>query len=143
MLDKNLTINTSIEIKSDKSTIWDALTNPEKIKIYLFGTETITDWKEGNSIVFQGEYQGKSYRDRGVIIRNKQNEELQYSYWTGFSGLEDIPENYALVTFFLESVGENIALTVTQSAFSNEETRQHSLTTWTYILQQIKALAEK
>ncbi len=35
------------------------MTNPEKIKIYLFGTETGTDWKIGSSIIFKGEYDGQ------------------------------------------------------------------------------------
>lgn len=51
-----LTITLSIEISADKAKVWDALTNPEKIKIYLFGTETLTDWKTGSEIIFQGEY---------------------------------------------------------------------------------------
>lgn len=142
-MDQNLTITTNIEISADKPTIWDALTNPDKIKIYLFGTETLTDWKEGSAVIFQGEYQGRQYRDKGTVIQNRKNETLQYSYWTGFSGLEDVPENYALVTFTLESHGEKTKLTLTQSGFTNEETRQHSLTTWSTILKQIKQMAEQ
>ncbi len=34
---------------------------------------------------------------------NEQNKILSYSYWSGFSGLEDKPENYSLVTYTLES----------------------------------------
>ena len=39
----------------------DALTNPEMVKEYLFGTELVTDWKVGSDIIFRGEWEGKKY----------------------------------------------------------------------------------
>ena len=41
-MDLNLKVSANIEINTPTNKIWDVLTNPEKIKIYLFGTETIT-----------------------------------------------------------------------------------------------------
>jgi hypothetical protein len=26
-----------------------------------------TDWKEGNTITYEGEYEGKTYQDKGVV----------------------------------------------------------------------------
>jgi len=51
-MNKNLRVSKSIAINSTAGEVWDALTKPEKIKVYLFGTETITDWKVGSPIVF-------------------------------------------------------------------------------------------
>lgn len=141
-MNKELEVTQSIEINADKSEIWDALTNPEKIKTYLFGTETVTDWKMGSEIIFQGEYQGKQYRDKGTIIEIKTNELLKYSYWSGFSGLEDKPENYSLVTYKLESEDGKTVLTVIQKGFAGEEAKQHSESGWTNVLQQIKQMTE-
>lgn len=143
-MNKELRMATSIEINADKVKVWDALTNPEKIKIYLFGTETLTNWETGSEIIFQGEYQGHQYQDKGIILNIKTNEFLQYTYWTGFSGLEDKPENYSLVTYKLEDTADNkTLLTLTQEGFTNEEAQQHSQTNWTNVLQQIKQLTEK
>ena len=64
-MDKTLIASSSIKIKSTADQIWNILTSPENIKIYLFGTETITDWKIGNPIVFQGDYEGHKYKDKG------------------------------------------------------------------------------
>jgi uncharacterized protein YndB with AHSA1/START domain len=89
---KELTVTTSIEINADKIKVWDTLTNPEKIKVYLFGTETLTDWKTGSEIIFQGVYQGHQYKDKGTILDSKTNELLQYSYWSGFQGLKTNPK---------------------------------------------------
>jgi uncharacterized protein YndB with AHSA1/START domain len=141
-MNKELTITTSIEINADKAKVWDALTNPEKIKIYLFGTETLTDWKTGSEIVFQGEYQGHQYKDKGTILDIKQDELLQYTYWSGFSGLEDKPENYSLVSYKLETANGKTLLTLTQIGFANEDAQQHSQTNWANVLQQIKQLTE-
>lgn len=141
-MNKELTVTTSIEINADKAKVWDALTNPEKIKIYLFGTETLTDWKMGSAIVFQGEYQGHQYKDKGTILDIKTGGLLQYSYWSGFSGLEDKPENYSLVTYKLETTNDKTLLTLTQEGFANEEAQQHSQTNWMNVLQQIKQLTE-
>lgn len=142
-MNKELTISTSIIINADKAKVWDTLTNPEKIKIYLFGTETLTDWKTGSEIIFQGEYQGRQYRDKGTILDIRTDELLQYNYWSGFSGLEDIPENYSLITFNLGNANNETLLTFTQVGFANEQAQQHSRINWTNVLQQIKELSEK
>lgn len=141
-MNKELTITTSIEINADKAKVWDALTNPEKIKVYLFGTETLTDWKIGSEIIFQGEYQGQQYKDKRTILDFKTDELLQYSYWTGFTGLEDKPENYSLVAYKLDTTNGKTLLTLTQTGYANEQAQQHSQTLWTNVLQQIKQMTE-
>ena len=63
-MNRNLKVSKSIEVNSNAKKVWDALTNPGKIKVYLFGTETITDWQIGSPIIFQGEYEvHKSLRE--------------------------------------------------------------------------------
>lgn len=39
-------VNT-IEIQATPEAVWDALVNPEKTKIYMFGCATVSDWQEG------------------------------------------------------------------------------------------------
>lgn len=141
-MNKELKVTISIEINADKAKVWDALTNPEKIKIYLFGTETLTDWKTGSEIIFQGEYQGHQYKDKGTILDIRTDELLQYSYWSGFTGLEDKPENYSLVTYKLDTTNGKTLLTLTQTGFANEQAQQHSQAAWTNVLQQIKQMTE-
>ncbi|MEL6841786.1 MAG: SRPBCC domain-containing protein, partial [Bacteroidota bacterium] len=95
----DLQIELQIEISATPAQVWDVLVNPTKIKQYLYGTEVVSDWQEGVEIVFQGEYEGQAYRDHGVIQQFEPGKHFSYTYWTGFSGLEDKPENYALVSF--------------------------------------------
>ena len=41
----DLKSSSSVEINASPEKVWKVLTQPEFIKEYLFGTETITDWK--------------------------------------------------------------------------------------------------
>jgi len=143
-MNRELKVSKSIEISSSAEKVWNALTNPEKIKVYLFGTETITDWKIGSTIIFQGEYDGHKYKDKGNVLKNIENEILEYDYWSGFSGLEDTSENYSIVTYQIEKVsGDKVKLTWTQEGFANEEGKQHSEKGLPAMLEQIKKLVEE
>lgn len=143
-MDLNLKVSANIEINTPTNKIWDVLTNPEKIKIYLFGTETITDWKVGSNIIFKGEYKGNKYQDKGVVLENKPNQLLSYSYWSGFSGLEDKPENYFRVTYMIEDISENKTLfTWKQEGFKSEDGKKHSEKGLPEMLKQIRKIAEE
>jgi len=142
-MNEELAVIIAIDISASPEKVWDALTNPEKIKIYLFGTETVTDWKVGSPIIFQGEYQGRNYKDKGTIKEIISGQLLQYDYWSGFSGLEDKPENYSLVTFQIYFNNNKTNLTLRQQGFVSEQTKQHSEMAWTQILKTIKEITEK
>jgi len=119
------------------------MTNPEIIKEYLFGTETITDWKVGSEIVFQGEYGDKKYRDHGVILENVPLKKISYSYWSSFTGLEDKPENYSTVTYKMDKKGDFTTLTWIQQGFAMEEGQQHAQSGMEAFMAQIKGIAER
>ena len=114
----------------------------EMIKQYFFGTEAISDWKAGSSLIFQGEWEGNSYQDKGNILAAEPGTLLQYNYWSGFSGLEDIPENYSLVTYRLEGDPDHTVLTLTQEGFSGEEAKAHAEGGWAMVLDNLKKLLE-
>src|ERR1700722_1174748 len=95
----DLKVSESVEITASPEKVWKVLTTPDIIKEYLFGTETITDWKVGSEVIFQGEYQGHKYKDKGVIKENVLHKRISYSYWSSFSGTEDKPENYSIVSY--------------------------------------------
>lgn len=142
-MNRNLKASKSVVINSSAEKVWDVLTDPEKIKVYLFGTETITDWKVGSPIIFQGEYDGHQYKDKGNVLENKLNEILRYDYWSGFTGLEDKPENYSIVSCRIEKrADDQVEFTWTQEGFVNEEGQQHSEKGLAGMLGQIKQLAE-
>jgi uncharacterized protein YndB with AHSA1/START domain len=126
-MNKNLIATQNIKINTKAEKVWRILTDPEKIKIYLFGTETTTVWNVGSPILFQGDYNGQRYKDKGTVIKNIENSLLSYHYWSGFSGLEDQPENYSVVTYKIDDISENsVTFTWTQKGFANKESQCHS-----------------
>ena len=133
----------SIEVNASATAMWDVLTNPKKIAVYLYGTETITTWEPGAEIIFQGEYEGQTYKDKGRVLEVELNKRLKYSYWSGFSGLEDLPENYFDVTYIIEDKGDSCKFTWAQSGFKNEESLAHSENNMPNMLKVMKELAEK
>ena len=55
------------------------------------------------------------------------NQRISYNYWTAFSGLDDKPENYSLITYTIVDKGNNqIELSWIQKGFANEEGYKHS-----------------
>ena len=140
----DLTVSQFIQVNATPEKVWEALTNPEIIKEYLFGTETITDWKPGSDIIFQGEYEGTTYKDKGKIVENVLHKIIHYKYWSGFSGVEDVPENYNDVIYTLSSSDNKITtFTWTQKGFATEAGYQHSLAGMDDFLKQIKGIIER
>ena len=45
-----LTAKTSVKLNATPERVWKALTDPEEIKQYLFGTKATSDWKIGRLI---------------------------------------------------------------------------------------------
>lgn len=136
------TARTSVEMLVPPEKVWEALTNPDLIRQYLFGTEAISDWKEGSTITYRGEWEGKPYEDKGVIRKVIPGKMLQSTYWSSMSGTDDSPENYALVTYELEPVEDNTRITVTQENCPSEESCRHSQDNWTMVLEVMKKLLE-
>ena len=134
----------SIEINATCESVWDTMTNPEKIKVYLYGTETNTDWKVGSPIVFQGNYEGHVYNDKGNVLEVKENELLKYNYYSSMSGTEGKIENYFIVTYRIEQLSEGkVKFTWHQEGFPTEEKRKHTESGLCTMIEQIKEIAER
>src|ERR1700741_498459 len=139
----DLEVSGTIEINADPAKVWKGLTDPAIIKEYLFGTETVTDWKVGSEVIFQGEYNEHKYRDKGAILENELHKTISYSYWSGFTGLEDKPENYSKVTYRLKDLGNGkTEFTWQQKGFGNEDGYKHSQTGMRAFLEKIKDVIE-
>jgi len=142
-MNHDLTVTTSVEINASPERVWKVMTKPELIKIYLHGTECITDWKVGSKVIFRGEYDGQSYNDHGIVLENRAPELLSYSYWTGFSGLPDTPENYCKVTYHIEAIKDGLTkLTWDQRGFADESRKAHSEQSMPAFVEHIKQVAE-
>ena len=141
-MENNLILEVSTLIKASKSVVWKALTDPEQIKKYLFGTETISDWKIGSPITFSGVWEGKPYIDKGTILQIEKEKILKYNYWSSFSGTEDVPANYANITYSLEEKDGQTMFTILQDSIKTKEARDHSEQNWRMVMNSLKELLE-
>jgi uncharacterized protein YndB with AHSA1/START domain len=132
-----------IAIKATPTKIWEALTNPKIIKKYLYGTQAESEWKVGSRIVYKGEYDGHSYADKGTIKQFEKGKIFQHSYLSTFSGIEDIPENYHLVTYLIEKSNGGSLLTINQENIHSKEAMEHAGKGWDAVTELIKEEAEK
>lgn len=139
---ETLTLKKSFVLKAPIARVWDALTDPEQIKQYFFGTQTETDWQPGSPIYFRGEWNGVKYEDKGTILAMEPEKLIRYSYWSSMSGKEDKPENYQTVTYAVTVVPEGTALTVIQEDIENQEKLDHSEGGWIAFADGIKKLVE-
>ncbi len=131
-----------VNIQASAARIWDALTNTEMIRQYMFGAQVISDWKEGSTILWRGEWQGRPYEDRGVILQMVPERILRYSHYSPLSGLPDIPENRHQVTIELEEEGEYTQVILSQNHNPSEEDQKHAQKNWEMMLDRLKQLLE-
>ena len=138
----NLTARAATTINAPIDRVWDALIDPKTIKKYMFGSNVTSDFKEGSPITFKGEWQGKAYEDKGVILKMKPQQMLRYTHFSPLSGKPDKPENYHTVTIDLVKQGQQTLVTLTQDNNLTEEENKHSEKNWAMMLDGLKKLLE-
>ncbi|HEY9167700.1 MAG TPA: SRPBCC family protein [Candidatus Kryptonia bacterium] len=141
-MSKDFVAKKSITINVPISRVWDALVNPKLIKQYMFGTDVVSDWKQGSPIVWKGEWQGKSYEDRGIILRIEPERLIEYTHFSPLSGVPDVPENYHTVTVELSPAAGGVRLSLSQANNPTDEARKHSESNWEMMLKGMRSFLE-
>jgi uncharacterized protein YndB with AHSA1/START domain len=138
----NLSSKTSIEVNAPAAKVWQALTDAAIVKQYFFGTNVKSDWKKGSPITWEGEWEGKSYKDTGTVLDIEPGKMLKYNYWSSMSGTENIPENYVDITYDLDEKDGKTVLTITQEKIKTEEAKEHSVQNWQWVFGKMKEMVE-
>ena len=136
-MNKTLTAQASATINAPTSRVWEALTNPQLIKQYLFGADVISDWKEGSPIIYKGIYEGK-----GRVLKAEPENLLLITHWSPLSGSTDSPENYHKVSYELTAENGSTQLTITQDNNASREEQEQNSNFWKMVLDGMKKLIE-
>jgi uncharacterized protein YndB with AHSA1/START domain len=147
---KMLIVTNQVEIKGSLSQVWDMLTNPAKTKLYMFGCETVTDWKPGSELLWRGSYEGQEMVFvKGYIIDIIPQKLLRYSVIDPQATYPHTPENHLNVTYEITGSDGQILLTVSQDGFETaaEGSKRYDEVYnkgegWNPILSEIKRLTE-
>jgi len=129
-------------IEAPIQTVWDALVDPKAIKQYMFGSTVTSDWRKGSPISWKGEWKGKAYEDKGVILEIEPSRTLKYSHFSPLSGQPDEPENYHNVTIDLAEEDHATRVSLAQDNNPDEEAREHSAKNWETMLTGLKKYVE-
>ncbi|MFL5766020.1 MAG: SRPBCC domain-containing protein [Bacteroidia bacterium] len=149
---KPLEIINTITINAPAEKVWDMLVKPENTAKYMFGCRTISDWKKGSPLLWEGEWEGKKMVFvKGNIVEINPGKHLEYTVIDPLNpNIPDIPENYLHVIYDLKTENRQTVLTVTQGDYSKvaegEKRYKESYNNgegWNPILIQIKKLAEE
>jgi uncharacterized protein YndB with AHSA1/START domain len=142
-MNKGLIANASTTINAPSAELWQALVTPAAIKEYMFGTTVTSDWVVGSPIVWKGEWQGRAYEDKGIILQVVPERVLEYSHFSPLTGVPDVPENYHIVTVELSPDGERTRVTLFQDNNPTEQAREHSEKNWGMMLAALKQFLER
>ena len=136
--EKRITINASADA------VWQALTDPEKVKVYLHGTNMETDWKVDGPITWKGEWKGERYEDKGEVLAVEPGRLLKHTHWSPMGGTEDKPEHYHTVTYELDERAGKTILTIKQDNNpSQDDADAMAENNWGPVLEGLKAVVEK
>lgn len=132
----------TITIAAPSKRVWAALTTPQLIEKYYFGTHAESDWQQGSAITWRGEYDGSEYLDHGTILEAVPNRLLAHTHFSPLSGVEDVPENYHTLTWRLEDNDGSTTVILTQDNNGSYDDVKHSEENWRTILEGLKRVVE-
>ena len=145
-----LVVTNTISIHAPAAKVWDALTNPEQTKKYMFGCEALSDWKPGSPLIWKGTFNGvEMIAVKGDIVSIDPGKSLVYTIIDPNNPkIPDLPENYLTVTCQFTEQGDQTQLEVSSGDYSTvaEGAARYKHTVdgggWDPILAQITALCE-
>jgi uncharacterized protein YndB with AHSA1/START domain len=123
--------------------VWEVLTQPELVKLWQYGSDLLTDWKEGSEIKFTTEWEGKIFEQCGKVLEIKPNELIKYSLFAPRPGLEDKPENYFIMSYTLSSEKSKTKLEIIQEDNRPNAVQEEPQGEENPVLKSLKMIAER
>jgi uncharacterized protein YndB with AHSA1/START domain len=138
-------ITRTISINASPSKVWKHLTEPDLMKEWMGDEEMeidiLSDWKIGSSFIIKG-FHHKPFENRGTILRFETERVFQYEYLSSMSGLEDAPESYTRISFYLAPKYGETELTVEAENFPTFEIYKHWEFYWNGTIHILKQVIE-
>jgi len=132
----------SIDIEAPASRVWTALTEPDQIAAYMFGSRVETDWEVGHPITWNGEWEGKPYQDKGQVLAYDEPERLSVTHFSPLTGQDDLPESYHTLVYELDENDGVTTVSLSQDNNGSEEEAEHSRANWQMMLDGLKKQVE-
>ena len=100
------TADSIVKIIAPRKKVWLALTMPDLVKQWQYGSDLLTTWEIGTPIIFRNEWNGQVFEQKGSVLEFVPESRLKYSLFFPRPDLQDIPEHRIFMTYELtESEG--------------------------------------
>ena len=90
-----------VKILAPAKKVWLALTVPDLVKQWQYGSDLLTTWELGTPIIFRNEWNGGVFEQKGKVLEFIPESRLKYSLFFPHPDLQDIPEHYFFMTYEL------------------------------------------
>lgn len=134
------TASTTIDAPPER--VWSALTDPDEVRQWFFGTEQRTDWRPGSPITWSGEWEGKAYEDKGTVVAVDEPRRFEVTHWSPLTGTPDEPDSYHTLVYTLQDTDRRTVVTVTQDHNADQAEADGNAATWGQLLDALKAHVE-
>ncbi|MBZ4043789.1 SRPBCC domain-containing protein [Flavobacterium hibisci] len=132
----------TILIDTEKEKVWNALTKPELVKQWQYGSDLITDWKVGSEIRFRNVWENNIFEQWGKIIEVVPNKLIKYSLFFPRPNLEDKKENYFIMSYIISDFEHKIKLEIIKEDNRPDAVVEKESPEENPILQKLKEIAE-
>jgi uncharacterized protein YndB with AHSA1/START domain len=132
----------TIVLNAPVEKVWNALTQPELVKQWQYGSDLLTDWKIDHEIRFRNEWEGQVFEQWGTVLEVIPNQKIKYSLFFPRPDLEDKPENYFIMSYNLSEENQKTKLEIIQEDNRPGAVQEESQGEENPILQGLKAIVE-
>jgi uncharacterized protein YndB with AHSA1/START domain len=116
------TSDSTVKIIAPTRKVWRALTVPDLVKQWQYGSDLLTTWEVGTPIIFRNEWNGQIFEQKGNVLEFLPESRLKYSLFFPRPDVQDIPENHFFMTYELtESEGVTSLLVRQENPFPPDE----------------------
>lgn len=130
-------------IYASKETVWKFLLSPEFYR-NAWVAKLTTNWVEKSTVQFTGFWEGVEYTDKGVVTICKENQQLEFTYWSSFWDAPDLPEEYCKISYILNQLDDYCCkLTIKQTGFRDDKHFADTVEMWDTTIEIAKLEAEK
>lgn len=142
-MNKEMRFSITATLYASKETVWRVLLSADTYQ-KIWGAELLATWETGTSVEFSGVWENVKYTDKGVVMINKKNRLLQYSYWSSFWDVADTPEAYCFISYSINPLDSySCELTIVQEGFRDERHYSQTVEVWKSALATIKIESEQ
>lgn len=132
----------TIRIDAPTSRVWAAITKPELVKLWQYGSDVLTTWEIGSDIRFRTEWEGQVFEQWGKVLEVKPYQVIRYRLFAPRPGLEDKPENYFVMSYLLTEEEGQTKLEIQQEDNRPNAKQEEPQGEENPVLQSLKEVAE-